>query len=154
MRAAMSTQKRVSGKYCPRFGQIAVAMGFITLQQLQQLKQALCCQIEDEFTQGKHRFLGVIRFEKGWMSSGQIEAVLNRRGSLGKMQAFPFVELCQRWGSNPHPLLTRSTFMQSQSHPLFAAVPSCLVSALFGFALFSHRGVVYRQEAALCARSL
>ena len=72
----MSTdiQKKVSNKYCPRFGQTAVDMGFISAERL---KEALSIQIDEEISKKKHRLLGTILFEKDWMSSQQIETVLN-----------------------------------------------------------------------------
>lgn len=66
--------KTISGKYCLRFGQIAVNMKFITEAQL---KEALCCQIEEELSGHGHRLLGAILFGKGWMTSDQIEQVMN-----------------------------------------------------------------------------
>jgi hypothetical protein len=71
----MSTEirKKISNKYCPRFGQIAVEMGFITIDQL---KYVMSMQIDDNFSGEEHRFLGTILFEIGWMSSDQIDVVL------------------------------------------------------------------------------
>ncbi|MCR4304554.1 MAG: hypothetical protein NUV63_10075 [Gallionella sp.] len=66
--------KTISEKYCPRFGQTAVEMGFITEAQL---KEALCHQIEDDLSGNGHRLLGTILFDKEWMTSDQIEKVLN-----------------------------------------------------------------------------
>ena len=68
------TLKDISHKYCPRFGQVAVEMGFISEEQL---KEALCCQIEENLSGQGHRLLGVILFGKEWMTSVQIEHVLN-----------------------------------------------------------------------------
>lgn len=64
----------VSEKYDPRFGQIAVDLGFITHAQL---KDALCRQIDENLAGGKHRLLGTILFDMDLMSSEQIEKVLN-----------------------------------------------------------------------------
>lgn len=68
------TLKNISHKYCPRFGQIAVEMGFITEAQL---KEALCCQIDEELSGQGHRLLGAVLFSKKWMTGDQIEQVLN-----------------------------------------------------------------------------
>jgi len=68
------TRKRISEKYCPRFGQIAVEKGYITADQL---KSALSIQVDENIAGEKHRLLGTILFEKDWMSSDQIEVVLN-----------------------------------------------------------------------------
>lgn len=65
--------RQVSEKYCPRFGQIAVEKRFISEEQLQ---EALRCQVDDDLRGRPHRLLGVILFEKDWMSSEQIEQVL------------------------------------------------------------------------------
>lgn len=66
--------KIISGKYGPRFGRTAVEMGFITQQRLH---EALGCQIEEELNGQPHRLLGAIMFDKDWMTSDQIENVLN-----------------------------------------------------------------------------
>ncbi|OFZ66895.1 MAG: hypothetical protein A2V79_00210 [Betaproteobacteria bacterium RBG_16_56_24] len=66
--------KVISNKYCPRFGQTAVEMGYITEEQL---KKALCFQIEENLSGQQHRLLGTILFDKDWMTSDQIENVMN-----------------------------------------------------------------------------
>ena len=68
------TLKCISDKYCPRFGQAAVEMKFITKMQL---KEALCCQVEEELSGQRHRLLGTILFSKEWMTSDQVEQVMN-----------------------------------------------------------------------------
>jgi len=72
----MSTDihKKISDKYCPRFGQTAVEMGFITADRL---KAALSIQVDEDISGKGHRLLGSILFDKDWMSSEQIEIVLN-----------------------------------------------------------------------------
>jgi hypothetical protein len=66
--------KQMSQKYCPRFGELAVAMGFITGAQLD---AALRMQADDEAAGRPHRLLGVILFDRDWMSGEQIERVLD-----------------------------------------------------------------------------
>ncbi|GAB4180832.1 MAG: hypothetical protein Tsb0017_24900 [Geothermobacteraceae bacterium] len=63
-----------SERYCPRFGQLAVRLGYVTPEQL---KQALSEQVDDNLAGRPHRILGTIFFEHGWMTPGQIEEVLN-----------------------------------------------------------------------------
>lgn len=65
---------KLSQKYNPRFGQIAVEKNFVTSEQV---KEALLEQISDDLAQRPHRQLGMILLEKGWMNAQQIEAVLN-----------------------------------------------------------------------------
>ncbi len=69
------THQSVSQRYCPRFGQVAIELGFITAEQL---KVALAEQVDDELAEQRRRLLGTILFERNWMSAGQIETVLNR----------------------------------------------------------------------------
>jgi len=71
---ATNTLKTISDKYCPRFGQTAVEMGFITESQL---KEALCLQVDGNLARQRHRLLGTILFDKGWMNSDQVEKVMN-----------------------------------------------------------------------------
>lgn len=69
-----NTLKNLSNKFCPRFGQLAVDMGYITEEQL---KDALCLQVHENISGNKHRMLGTILFEKGWLSSDQVDTVMN-----------------------------------------------------------------------------
>ncbi len=67
------THKKISQKYCPRFGQIAVESGFIDEAQL---AAALASQVHQELNGQGHRWLGEILFEKEWMSAAQVEQVM------------------------------------------------------------------------------
>jgi len=66
-------RKKISQKYCPRFGQIAVELGFINEAQL---AEALARQVHQELDGQGHRLLGEILFEKEWMSAPQIDHVM------------------------------------------------------------------------------
>ena len=68
------TQKNISGKYEKHFGQTAVAMGFISKERLE---EALHLQAEEDRSGKVHRLLGAILFDMEWMTSDQIEQVLN-----------------------------------------------------------------------------
>jgi len=70
-----------SDKYCPRFGHLAVDMGYVTPEQL---KEALGEQVDDNLAGHPHRILGAIFFDRGWMTPGQIDEVLNRLFKLVK----------------------------------------------------------------------
>lgn len=63
----------ITKKYSPRFGNMAVDLGFITPEQL---KAALSEQVDDEVSGNPHRVIGSIFFEKGWMTYQEIEKVL------------------------------------------------------------------------------
>ncbi len=67
------TFKNLSKQYCPRFGKIAVDMGFITAKQL---KVALVEQVEDNIFNRPHRLIGSILFEHGWITKKQIDIVV------------------------------------------------------------------------------
>jgi hypothetical protein len=67
--------KDLSKKYCPRFGKVAIDMGFVTLEQL---KRALVEQCDDEFSGKPHRLIGKILFEQGWITPEQIDKVMDR----------------------------------------------------------------------------
>ncbi len=54
--------KETSGKYCNRFGVIAVDKGFVTADQL---KEALTEQADDNLFNKPHRLIGRIFFDKG-----------------------------------------------------------------------------------------
>lgn len=66
-------RKKLSQKYCPRFGQLAVELGFINEKQL---TDALACQVRQELGGQERLLLGEILFEKDWMTAEQIEVVV------------------------------------------------------------------------------
>lgn len=66
--------KRVQNEYYPRSGHIAVMMGFITIEQL---KDAINEQIDDDIAERPHRFIGEILFDKGWITKEQIDIILD-----------------------------------------------------------------------------
>jgi hypothetical protein len=72
--------KNLSMEYSPQFGQIAVDLGFITGKQL---KEVLVEQIEDDLSSKPHRFIGRILFEHGWITSEQINIVLDMLSKAG-----------------------------------------------------------------------
>jgi hypothetical protein len=56
-----------------RFGKAAVYMDFITVEQL---KDALAKQVDEDLTDKPHRLIGRILFEHGWITSDQINFVV------------------------------------------------------------------------------
>ncbi len=66
--------KELSKQYDPRFGKIAVDMGFINEKQL---REAMAEQVEDDISNKSHRLIGSILLEKGWITDEQIDIVLN-----------------------------------------------------------------------------
>jgi len=67
-------EKELSEKYCPRFAKIAADKGFITVDQA---KEALAEQMDDDLSNRPHRLIGRILLEKRLLTSFQIEIVLN-----------------------------------------------------------------------------
>ncbi len=61
-------------QYCPQFGEIAVDMEFVTEKQL---NKALVEQVEDDFSNKPHRFIGYIFLENGWMTNKHFGIVLD-----------------------------------------------------------------------------
>jgi len=70
----MSQSRKHNVPFCSRFGTIAVELGYI---EVEQLKQALDEQVEDDLNGRPHRVLGAICFALGWMKPEQIDVVLN-----------------------------------------------------------------------------
>jgi hypothetical protein len=62
------------GRYCLRFGKVAVENGYLTAERLQ---LALGEQVKDNLANRPHRVLGAICFDHGWMTAAQIDEVLN-----------------------------------------------------------------------------
>jgi hypothetical protein len=69
-------KKKGPAVYCVRFGQIAVELGFLTDEQL---KDALCEQVDDDLAKRRHRLLGDICIERGWMTSEQVKITLRKK---------------------------------------------------------------------------
>ncbi len=69
-----SVLKKLAIQYFPRFGNIAVHMGFVTAKQL---KQAMVEQVEDDIFNRPHRLIGEILLKNGWITDEQINTVLN-----------------------------------------------------------------------------
>ena len=61
--------------YSARFGMKALDMGFATLEQV---LEALSEQVMDNYVNKRHRLLGDIFIEKGWMTLEQTVLVLKR----------------------------------------------------------------------------
>ena len=66
--------RKLSGKYCVRFAELAVKKGFVDSDKV---KVAMSEQIDDDLNNRPHRLIGRILMERGWMSPQQIETVLN-----------------------------------------------------------------------------
>ncbi len=60
-------------QYCPQFGRIAVDLGFITEEQL---KESTVQQVEEGLFYNRHRLIGNILSEHGWITDDQIDIVL------------------------------------------------------------------------------
>ncbi len=60
-----------------RFGAVAIDMGFISLEQL---FEAMKIQIKENTEGVEHRLIGQILWEKGYMSTEQINDVLKSMG--------------------------------------------------------------------------
>ena len=56
-----------------RFGSTAVKLGYITSEQL---IEALTIQVQENVNDGRHRLIGSILREQGYMNIEQIDAVL------------------------------------------------------------------------------
>ena len=72
-----SSDRELTMIYGRRFGRIAMSMGFVNLDQVQ---EALAEQLtSNSFTRLRpHKLIGEILFEKGWMDLNQIEKVLDK----------------------------------------------------------------------------
>ncbi|MEJ2032657.1 MAG: hypothetical protein P8Y63_06400 [Deltaproteobacteria bacterium] len=68
-----NSNEKTTREYCPRFGEIAVELGFITEAQLE---DALASQSQEKLSGKEHRLMGTILFENGWMSGPQVDQVL------------------------------------------------------------------------------
>ena len=60
-----------------RFGLTAVEMGFVTPDQV---LEAIKIQVKENMEQNKHRFIGTVLVEQGYMRHSQIQEVLKSMG--------------------------------------------------------------------------
>ncbi len=65
--------KLLSRQYCPLFGKIAVDLGFITEEQLD---EATAQQIEEGLFNNNQRHIGNILSQHGWITDDQIDIVV------------------------------------------------------------------------------
>ncbi len=65
---------KILKKSLPRFGKVAVDMGFVTEKQL---NKALAEQVAEDHSNKPHRLVGKILVENGWITVEQIDIVLN-----------------------------------------------------------------------------
>lgn len=70
---AVSQEKSAVEGTCRRFATIAVSKGFITAEQA---KAALSEQLDEDLANKRHRLVGAILLEKGWITIPQIDIVL------------------------------------------------------------------------------
>ena len=56
-----------------RFGMVAVEKGFVSSEQV---VEAIAIQVEENLEQKKHRFIGTVLVEQGYMRHSQIQEVL------------------------------------------------------------------------------
>jgi hypothetical protein len=66
-------QMVIAERFEPRFGDIAISKGFVTLEQI---IEAMTVQVREETTMGVRRLLGEIMMDLGLMQAGQVEEVL------------------------------------------------------------------------------
>ena len=69
----------VPQKFCPRFGMLAIEMGFVTVEQV---REGMAEQVDDDLTNKPHRLLGTIFVDKGWMTFHEVEIVLEKLFTL------------------------------------------------------------------------
>jgi len=74
---------KILKKSIPRFGKIAVDMGFVTEKQL---NKALAEQAGEGLSNKPHRLVGKILLENGWITDEQIDIVLNELFKKKKMK--------------------------------------------------------------------
>ena len=60
-----------------RFGMMAVEKGFVTPEQI---FEAIEIQVKENMEQKKHRFIGTVLVEQGYMRHSQIQEVLKSMG--------------------------------------------------------------------------
>lgn len=65
--------------FCPRFGMLAIEMGFVTVDQI---REAMAEQVEHDLAEKVHRLLGTILVDRGWMTLREVEMVLDREGCI------------------------------------------------------------------------
>jgi len=64
---------------CPRFGMLAIEMGFVTVDQI---REAMAEQLDDDLAEKPRRFLGTILVDKGWLTLREMEMILDRKEGI------------------------------------------------------------------------
>ena len=75
--------KKLPQNYYPRFAATAVLKRFVTAEQV---KEALTEQLEDNILDRPHRQIGQILLTHNWITTEQIDIVLNEMHSFSDMK--------------------------------------------------------------------
>lgn len=70
-----NSEKEFLNSFTPRFGTIAVEMGFVTIEQV---LGVIFEQVMDNHYRKRHKKIGKLMIDKGLMSRKQVEAVLKK----------------------------------------------------------------------------
>ncbi|MBN1104632.1 MAG: hypothetical protein JXL84_14540 [Deltaproteobacteria bacterium] len=63
----------IEERFEPRFGDVAVKAGYLTLEQL---IESMNVQVREEIEKGRHRLLGEIVIDRGFMNARDVQKVL------------------------------------------------------------------------------
>jgi hypothetical protein len=75
------TRRKISQKYCSKFGQVAIDKGYICAEQLHTVQEV---QRQQEKQGTSHRLLGTILFDLDCMNGDPIESVLNTMQKMAR----------------------------------------------------------------------
>ncbi len=99
--------------FCPRFGMLAIEMGFVTVDQI---REAMAEQLEDDLAEKLRRLLRTILIDRGWMTLREVEMVLDIEEST---TATPQHHSC------PHCRALQQTFVPTASPSAISRSAAC-----------------------------
>jgi len=100
-------------KFCPRFGVLATEMEFVTVDQI---REAMAEQLEDDLAEKPRRLLGTILVDRGSMTLREVEMVLDRKECI---TTTPQHHYC------PHCRALQQTFAPTTSPSAILRCPAC-----------------------------
>lgn len=86
------TSNSLPRRFSPRFGMLAIEMGFVTVDQI---REAMAEQLDDDLAERPRRSLSTILVDRGWMTLREVEMVLDRRESFTATPQIHYCPHCQ-----------------------------------------------------------
>lgn len=109
--------------FCPRFGMLAIEMGFVTVDQI---REAMAEQLDDDLAEKPRRLLGTILVDRRWMTLREVEMVPDRKESFITTPQYHFRPHCRAPHQTVAPTASPSAILRCAAcgFPVESALPA------------------------------